>query len=82
MTDFNSPSLAEETELLAQNRPPVKRVITLSHEYLVHEEADQARAFAERDAAIELYLKQGYKLATTFFVPVAIKARIVDTLTK
>jgi hypothetical protein len=82
MTDFDSPSFAEETELLAQNRPPIKRVITLSHEYLVHEVADQARAFAERDAAIELYLNQGYKLATTFFVPVAIKARIVDTLTK
>lgn len=82
MTDFNSQSLAEETELPTQNRPPVKRVVTLSHEYLVHEAGDQARALAERDEAIEKHLNLGYKLATTFFVPVAIRARIVDTLTK
>jgi len=82
MTDLNSQSFTEEAELLGHDLAPAKRVVTLSHDYLVHDEADHARALTERNDDIEKYLKQGYKLATTFFVPVAIRASIVDTLTR
>jgi len=77
MTDLNSQSFTEEAELLGHDLAPAKRVVTL-----VHDEADHARALTERNDDIEKYLKQGYKLSTTFFVPVAIRASIVDTLTR
>lgn len=82
MTDSHDPSLADDAELLHGKDTPAKMVVTLTHEYLIHEDGDQARTFAERETAIEDHLIRGYKLASTFFVSVGIKATIVDTLTR